>query len=349
MRIALVNDMRIALEALRRVVATMPGTEIAWIATDGEEAVACCRRDTPDLILMDMIMPGMDGVEATRRIMASTPCPILVVTATVTGNADRVYEALGHGALDAVNTPVLATDGDCRGAKTLLRKIEMVRRLVDAPSSAAQAAKGDRGPCREPVPASVPIVAIGVSTGGPKALITILNAFPERPSWCTAIVQHVDPVFAPGLAEWLASETGRRVVLIEPGQRPRPEMVGMASTADHLVIDPCGAFRYVREPKDQVYRPSVDVFFRSLLDAPVAPGVAVLLTGMGRDGAEGLQALRQAGWPTVAQDRATSVVWGMPAAAAEIGAVEYLLPIDAIGEKIGRILRQPRSLDRYSS
>ncbi|MFV2066347.1 MAG: chemotaxis-specific protein-glutamate methyltransferase CheB [Pirellulales bacterium] len=349
MRIALVNDVRMALEALRRIVATIPAAQVAWVAEDGEQAVARCREDTPDLILMDMIMPGMDGVEATRQIMESTPCPILVVTATVTGNAARVYEALGHGALDAVNTPVLGTDGNWDGAEALICKIDTVRRLTTAAAPSGLTASLTREPCHESVSGSVPMVAIGASTGGPKALIQVLAQFPQNRSWCTAIVQHVDPFFAPGLAEWLTTETGKEVVVVQSGQLPEPGTVYLAATADHLEVDPCGQFRYVREPEDQVYRPSVDVFFRSLLTAPVTPGAAVLLTGMGRDGAEGLQALRQAGWPTIAQDEATSVIWGMPAAAVRIGAVEHLLPIQAVGGKIERILSQRNSANRSAS
>ncbi|MCA1993613.1 MAG: response regulator, partial [Coleofasciculus sp. S288] len=106
MKIAIVNDMLLAAEALRRVVSTVPNYEIAWIARDGVQAVEKCAKDTPDLILMDLLMPGMDGVEATRQIMLQSPCAILVVTATVSGNASKVFEAMGYGALDAVNTPV---------------------------------------------------------------------------------------------------------------------------------------------------------------------------------------------------------------------------------------------------
>src|SRR5262245_57001722 len=107
MRIGIVNDLKLAVESLRRTVATIPGASVAWIAEDGAEAVAKCADDTPDIVLMDMIMPVMDGVEATRRIMKATPCPIIVVTATVEGNADKVFESLGAGALDAVATPTL--------------------------------------------------------------------------------------------------------------------------------------------------------------------------------------------------------------------------------------------------
>src|SRR6266568_2883995 len=130
MRIAIVNDMMLAVEALRRVVAGARQHQLAWIAHDGAEAVELCARDRPDLILMDLIMPKMDGVEATRRIMAKTPCAILVVTANVSDNTSKVFEAMGAGALDAVNTPVLASSGNGDGATALLAKIETIRRLI---------------------------------------------------------------------------------------------------------------------------------------------------------------------------------------------------------------------------
>src|SRR5215831_5619972 len=130
MRIAIVNDVRMAVEAVRRVVLTQPANQVAWVATDGVEAVDLCAKDRPDLILMDLIMPNMDGVEATRRIMASSPCAIVVVTADVFSNSSRVFEAMGAGALDAVNTPVLEHTSE--GANALLAKIETIRKLIGA-------------------------------------------------------------------------------------------------------------------------------------------------------------------------------------------------------------------------
>src|SRR5512140_3074866 len=132
MRIAIVNDIALAVEAVRRVVLQTREHQLAWIARDGAQAVQLCARDVPDLILMDIIMPRMDGVEATRRIMTDTPCPIVVVTANVDDNSSKVFEAMGAGALDAVNTPVLECPGACKGAHALLSKIETIRRLVGA-------------------------------------------------------------------------------------------------------------------------------------------------------------------------------------------------------------------------
>ncbi len=337
MRIGIVNDLRLAVESLKRAVATIPGATVAWVAENGAEAVSCCARDRPDVVLMDMIMPVMDGVEATRRIMQGSPCPILVVTATVEGNAGKVFEALGAGALDAVATPGLAPDGSVVAGEPLVRKIKAIGLITGADSAGAWVPPSPRArPARGP--AIAPLAAIGASTGGPQALATVLRALPRPVPWPVVIVQHVDPAFAPGLADWLSRETGQPAEIARGGDAPAPGRILLAATGDHLVIDGGGFLRYAREPRDLVYRPSVDVFFDSIVAASAAPGVAALLTGMGRDGAAGLARLRSAGWHTIAQDEATSVVWGMPAAAVEIGGASETLPIGDVGAAIARRL-----------
>jgi two-component system response regulator WspF len=185
---------------------------------------------------------------------------------------------------------------------------------------------------------------MGASTGGPQALATVLRALPAPFPWPIVIVQHIDPAFAPGLCEWLSLQTGHRVRAADDGAPPGSGRVHLAATADHLIVDASGRMRYTAEPQDAVYRPSVDAFFGSLASAGATPGIAVVLTGMGRDGAAGLASLRSAGWFTVAQDRATSVVWGMPGAAAEIGASAKVLPVESIGPEI--VARLPASPGR---
>lgn len=337
MRIAIVNDMRLAIEALRRVVASVPDASVAWVAEDGLQALEKCRADRPDIVLMDLIMPVMDGVESTRRIMAECPCPIVVVTATVDGNASKVYDALGHGALDAVNTPTLGPKGDVGGGEALVRKIEMVRRM-------RRSASAVREPARIPGPAPTPceasrsparLVAIGASTGGPQALATILAALPREFSLPIVVVQHVDAEFVPGLVRWLADQVGRPVRIAEPGPVVPGEVV-VAGHNRHLVLEAPVRLAYREEPSEVAHRPSVDVLFRSLAELRGIGGIAALLTGMGRDGAEGLLALRRAGWCTIAQDRGSSVVWGMPGAAVQLGAAGDVLPITEIAARIAR-------------
>jgi two-component system response regulator WspF len=329
-RIAIVNDVRLAIEVLRRVVASLPNAEVAWIAENGKEAVEKCHADRPDLVLMDLIMPVMDGVEATRCIMQQSPCPILVVTATVTGNSDPVFEALGHGALDAVNTPVLGRDGTITGGDELVRKIRNVVRLCAGRAAGLEVAPPALPDRTLSAPGVAPVLAIGASTGGPQALARVLGGLSSLRDYAVVVVQHLDEIFVPGFVEWLARETKKPVSAAESGERPRNGVVHVACTSDHLVLEPSGRFRYVHEPADLVYRPSVDVFFESLLRARVQPGIALILTGMGRDGAAGMKALHEVGWRTIAQDQTTSIVWGMPGAAVRLQAVDRVLPVNEI-------------------
>src|SRR5512142_2547994 len=169
MRVAIVNDSPMSVEVLRRIV-TSGGHEIAWVAFNGAEAVERCSADRPDLVLMDLIMPVMDGVQATAAIMRRTPCAILVVTASVGGNAAKVFDAMGCGALDAVSTPVLGSAGKMTGAQPLLDKIAMIGKLIEkeTPVPVLESVAPARA-------AATPfVVALGASTGGPKALATIL-------------------------------------------------------------------------------------------------------------------------------------------------------------------------------
>jgi two-component system response regulator WspF len=362
MRIGIVNDMALACEALRRVVESSPGLRVAWIARDGGEAVDRTRTDRPDLILMDLIMPRTDGVEATRQIMAECPCPIVVVTSSVSGNIALVYEAMGHGAVDAVDTPSLGPGGQVEGAANLLQKIATIRKLTGLDSSlrlprhtphvgkaasswtdvrATGWGQGSRqtSPRPESGPPQSKLVLIGASTGGPTALVRVLEDLPAGLPVSVVIVQHVDRAFAGGLVQWLGAHARMPVQLAEAGQRATVGKILVAHTNDHLAFERDGRLTYTPEPRDQSYRPSVDVLFQSALDAGLPPGVAVVLTGMGRDGALGLAALRSRGWHTIAQDRASSIVYGMPKAAAEIGAAVEILPLNEIGRAVTRVVK----------
>ncbi len=334
MRIGIVNDVRMAAEVLRRIVGGVDGWEVAWIAVNGEEAVRRCAEMKPDVVLMDLVMPVMDGVEATRRIMQTNPCPILIVTATVSGHSEMVYEALGHGAVDAVATPTIGAGG---GAEALIKKIRQVGLLTGAPAVPAAVAEPETK--TEPKRADTPMVAIGASTGGPNAVREILSELPEEFPAAVVVVQHVDEQFAGGLAGWLDKNCSLPVHLARGGDRPTAGHVYLAATNGHLSVSESGRFFYSQEPANLLYRPSVDVFFESLARHWRGPLVGVLLTGMGRDGAAGLLALRRAGHPTITQDQATSVVYGMPKAAAEIGAAERVLPVDAIAGAVIDALR----------
>lgn len=330
MKIGIVNDLPMAAEALRRVVALAPEHEVVWLAKDGAEAVELCARRKPDLVLMDLIMPGMDGVEATRRIMASTPCTILIVTVSVESNTSRVFEAMGYGALDAVNTPALGSGDLLAGAAPLLAKIATIGRLLGDGVGPRGAVK----PMHISPTSRQALVAIGASAGGPAALAVVLAGLPQHFPAAIVIVQHVDERFAAGMAEWLGQQSALPVRLAKDGDHLSPGTVLLAGTGDHLTLKAPNRLGYTPDPCDYAYRPSVDVFFQSAVRLWPGKAIGVLLTGMGSDGALGLKALRAKGHHTIAQDEGSSAVYGMPKAAAAANAAVEILPLKCIAQKL---------------
>ena len=338
MRIAIVNDLSIAVEAIRRVLVAA-GYQVAWVAKTGADAIEKCARDKPDLILMDLIMPGLNGVEAIRRIMASTPCPILVVTATLESNFENVFEALGAGALDAVKTPVLGAT-DPSGSSVLLEKIGVLGRQIANLnlSQKLPVISADKDPSTNK---PNQLVAIGASAGGPMALVEILSSLPADFPAAIIIIQHVDQQFAPGLVEWLNQHSEMPVKLACEGDKPEMGTVLMASTSDHLVFTHANVLGYTPHPREYVYRPSVDVFFQSVAKHWRGEAIGVLLTGMGRDGAKGLKLLKDAGYLTIAQDQASSAVYGMPKAAVALGAAVEILSLKQIAPLLQKTFVPP--------
>jgi len=327
MRIGIVNDSTTAAEALRRAVTGSSEHRVAWIARDGVHAVRLCVDLPPDLVLMDLALPLLDGVEATRRIMLLAPCPILVVTAAPQDNVNQVFRALGAGALDVTATPVLLGKG---GEAELLAKIRTIGKLVG---------KTGRGTAPGPASAAADsgvnhLVAIGASTGGPVALARVLSRWRPPPDTAAVIVQHIDAAFADQLVKWLGNQLPMPVRAIAAGDALEGGVVQLARTNDHLRLGANLRFVYDQEPRDAVYRPSIDVFFHSVADHWEASATGVLLTGMGRDGAEGLLAMRHAGHATLAQDEASCAVYGMPKAAAELGAAQKILHLEGISRAL---------------
>ena len=331
MRIAIVNDLQTIRAFLHHAIQGQPGWQLAWEAHDGEEAVRFCAQDTPDLILMDMIMPGKNGVDATREIMAATPCAILVVTAGIDKNVSLVFEALAAGALDAVDSPM---DLSAAGQSGLIAKIQTIAKLINRTQRLRQAVRETPA-----VASGLPtLVAIGASTGGPAALRALLGQLPAEFPAAVVIVQHLDEEFAGGMAEWLSSVSLLPVRVVKAGERPEAGRVLLAGTNDHLVLQEDGTLAYTAEPINQPYRPSVDEFFASVALNWTGPIVGVLLTGMGQDGARGLLALRRLGHRTLAQDQESSIVYGMPGAAARFGAAMAQMNPAEIGKELVRII-----------
>lgn len=337
MRIAIVNDMKMAVEVLRRAVLSRNGWEIAWTATTGTEAVQRCLQDTPDLILMDLIMPGLSGVEATRQIMTRCPCAILIVTASVGSQPDLVFQALGAGALDAVKTPSPGHSQEQLQADPILKKISTVQKLIE-PATAFPTTKYQ--PPDEKDSECCPLVAVGASSGGPQALARLLAKLPANLPAAVVLVQHIDGEFVQGLVEWLDRQTPLPVKLATRHTRPRPGQVWVAGSEGNLVATRERTLTYCTKPSPRLNRPSIDTLFESLAQHWPARIIAALLTGMGSDGAQGLLALRQAGHHTIAQNKESSVIFSMPDSAIKRGAACEVLALEQIAPAIVRRLEK---------
>jgi two-component system, chemotaxis family, response regulator WspF len=342
MKIGIVSERASAVQTLERAVALAAAHHVIWIARAADAAMEHCTTNRPDLLLMDLAHTGMsDGVELVRRIMTDSPCPILMLTDSITVSAGRVFEAMGHGAMDAVDMPATGSSNP-EDTAALLAKIGTMARLVGEKRARPGSPNRERAARRE----QAPLVAIGASAGGPAALVTLLSHLPQDFGGSVVIIQHVDAAFAAGMTQWLARHSALPVRLALDGDRPEVGTVLLAGTSDHLVFKVTGQLEYTAEPRSHVYRPSVDVFLDSATRVWRGDAIGVLLTGMGKDGATGLKAFRDRGHHTIAQDAATSAVYGMPKAAAAIGAAVEILPIERIAPRLCELVGARR---RYGS
>ncbi len=328
LKIAIANDSAIAIEALRRALLTTQDYKLLWVAQTGTEAIRYCAQQTPDLLLMDMHMPNLNGVEATRQIMQHSPCVILIVTASIAKHSAMVFEAMRYGALDVVKTPRLGTDNP-EAVNILLRKITILTKHTTYAPHKIRKNPPSQPPQRSTLKDQLPkLIVIGTSTGGPGALQTILSQLPSNFNAAIIVVQHIDEKFAAGLVRWLNQSSKLPVVQVRNGDYPKMGQVLLAGGNQHLVMRPNHTLRYTQDPVNYPHHPSVDVFFHSIANYWEQPGIAALLTGMGKDGALGLGQLRLAKWHTIAESEASCVVFGMPKAAIEQRAAKQILTLN---------------------
>lgn len=324
MKIAIVNDDPDILYALQVFLKSNPAYKLAWTAKNGEEAIANAQSNPPDLILMDISMPGINGVETTKRIMHSNPTAIIIVTAPLVKETRLVFDAIGEGAIDALNITV--SERNILEADALHYKIQTIGKLKGKILNKLKKTTDNGEELQMANKESFPILlAIGASTGGPVALAKILTSLPSNLPIAIVIVQHVDEKFIGGLAHWLQDQSGQKVKLISAGDIPTPGVVLLASKNQHLVVRHNGTFNYTTFPKSSPYVPSVDVFFHSLYQHWPQKSIALLLTGMGNDGAQGMKSLRGKGWHTIAEHEKSCVIYGMPRAAIEAGGAEEVI------------------------
>lgn len=324
MKIAIATRAAAALEILQRAVALRPGHRLVWTASSIADVDVRCAGDAPDLLLIDLSLALADGGRVIERL-ANSHAAVVVVADSIRTRTAAVYDAMGLGALEAVDMPLPGEHFD-QSAAPLVAKIDTVARLLG---------EGRGGPRVSPRGvAAHTLVAIGASAGGPAAVATVLAALPLDFPAAIVIVQHVDAEFVPGMAHWLSERSGRRVTVAADGDALTPGRVLLAGGSGHLVVRSGGRVGYTAEPTEAAYSPSVDVFFTSVRRLWRGEAIAVLLTGMGRDGAAGLKALRDQHVHTIAQDEESSAVYGMPKAAAALQAAVDILPLDRIASRL---------------
>jgi two-component system, chemotaxis family, protein-glutamate methylesterase/glutaminase len=352
-RVLVVEDSLTVRMRLLEILSADPELQVVGEAADGKCAIDLCERLRPDVVTLDMMLPVMSGLAVTEHIMAFCPTPIIIVSSSMNrGELFKTYDALAAGAVEVLDKPS-GEEPDQSWEKRLVSLVKLVSRIKVITHPRARLGQHLRGtsisPHAEPptlvsapsarAESSYELVAVGTSTGGPNALVEVLSRLPRAFPLPILLVIHIGKPFAAGFAEWLASQCSIGVSLAVDGA-PLPKRgesgVFMAIPDSHLVVRG-GALRLTADPERHSCRPSVDVLFESVARELGARAIACLLTGMGRDGAEGLRAVQRAGGMTIAQNERTSVVFGMPREAIHLGAANRVLGLDEIGPALGEL------------
>ncbi|MBI2994911.1 MAG: chemotaxis-specific protein-glutamate methyltransferase CheB [Gammaproteobacteria bacterium] len=334
-RVLVVEDSPTMRELLCHVLEADPAIRVVKTVCNGEEAVAAVTHCRPDVITMDVHMPRMDGFDATRRIMATRPVPIIIVSGTLTDQVAATFRAIEAGALAFVRHPSGPGNPDHEGAAAelvqmvkLMSEVKVVRRWLTHGKLAVSTSVQGAG--AKIVPGEVKLVAVGASTGGPAIVQSILSMLPGRLRVPMLVVQHIAAGFVAGFAEWLDQSCGLPVHVAQNGEIPMPGHVYIAPEGAHMGIDRSGRIALSDAAPDHGLRPSVSHLFRSVAAAVGPDAIGILLTGMGKDGAEELKLMKDRGAITIAQDQQSSVIHGMPGEAIRLEGAAYVLAPDEI-------------------
>lgn len=338
----IVEDSLVAREMLRRVLESDAEIEIIGCARDGIEAIRLMALRTPDVITMDIHMPGLDGFEVTRQIMETQPVPIVIVSASFApDDVEQTFRAMEAGAVAAVEKPRgighLQHDEIARKLLKTVRAMSEVRVVKRWPRSRLVAV--DRAPVMMAASGEIQVVAIGASTGGPPVLQTILSALPKPFPVPILIVQHISAGFLPGLADWLAKAGGLPIHIAKDGDIPLPGHAYLAPDELQMRVAKTGRLSCQPGASEGGLRPAVSCLFRSIGEVFGVNAAGVLLTGMGRDGADELRFMRDRGAITFAQSKETSVVYGMPGEAVKIGGATHVLPPERIAASLAALVK----------
>lgn len=340
--VLIVDDSKLARLVLRKILTADPEIRVIGTVENGEEALRFLAEppqgQKPDVVTMDMMMPGMDGFEATRKIMETHPLPIVITTSSYKPQeVEKTFRAIEVGAVTILEKPGAVAHRDFENA------CKEFRNTIKVMAGVKVVRHWPRDKKKTPRPAAAPIIhsdhtvlAIGASTGGTAAFQQILNLLPDDLPAPIMMVQHISGEFIAGMNQWLEKTTGFPVHLARAGEKMRAGHVYIAPDDFHMGVMPGGVIELSRAEKEEGVRPSASYLFRSVARVYGKNAIGVLLTGMGRDGGQGLKALRDAGALTIAQDESTSTVFGMPAEAIKLGGAQYILPLKEIPIRIQR-------------
>jgi two-component system chemotaxis response regulator CheB len=346
--VLVVEDSPVVQMLLKHLLDNDPQLQVIGTANNGQEAVDFVAGQKPDVILMDVHMPKMDGYEATRRIMETQPVPIIISSATMsTAELGETFHALEAGAVAFVEKPAgLGSPGFDRMAQKLLQTVKLMAEVKVVKRWARDRRPG--ATVAAPPAAELPqraeaiqVVAIGASTGGPPVIQTILKGLPRDYPVPVLIVQHIASGFLSGMVDWLRQTSPLPVQLAVHGAVALPGHVYLAPDGFHLGLLPNKRIWLSRDDPENGLRPAVSFLFRSVANVSGSRAVGVLLTGMGRDGAAELKLLKDKGAVTIAQDAETSVIHGMPGEAIQLGAALYTLPPRQIAATLATLVNRP--------
>lgn len=331
-KVLIADDSPVAVDIIETILDADPEITVIGRASNGRDAIEKVSALRPDVITIDINMPVMNGLEAIRHIMAYYPTPILVITST--SDANTAFQSLSYGALEVVEKPELESSLQNPASVDLIKKIKLISKVKvvthlsgkHMPSSAI-----------DTMPSIHSVIGIVASTGGPRALATLLSQLPKNLAAPIMIVQHIAEGFAPGLVDWLSDVSPLAVRLAAHDTIIENGYVYIANTGSHIELSDHYRIRQNDQPAVEGQRPSGNLLLESLARVAGRNAVGVVLTGMGNDGARGIQAVFRAGGKTIAQDETSSLIFGMPKSAIDLGAVHYTLPLTQIAEQIIRL------------
>jgi two-component system chemotaxis response regulator CheB len=356
-RVLIVDDSAFMCRVLESIFRADPQVEVVGTARDGREAVAMAESLRPDVLTMDINMPHMDGLQATEVIMSTNPRPIVMVSSESRDGAEPTLKALQLGAIDFVTKPSAAIDLDMNSVREeLSRKVKMAAKvrvvrtatrsnlakeetstsipIVPATPNTPPRATSSGGAAASPAPQKTngqfPVVLLAASTGGPQTLMNFIPSFPATFPGAVLLVQHMPGAFTSQFAAQLGQTAKLKVKEAEQGELIRPSMIYVCPGSHHMRVSPTGRITLDDGPRVEGYKPCANLAMETMATYAGPMGIGVVMTGMGTDGSKGATAIKAAGGHVIAQDEATSVIFGMPAEAIKTGAVDQVLPIDQI-------------------